>query len=103
MLVQRIREPAAFRLVLIQHQPRETTLQLGLLARHAGLLQHETDDTCGVTVALGLKGCIVSPLPPSDERRQAETAVRLLLAERFLNDGFLLRARQQPGYFGRRP
>src|ERR1019366_6195580 len=70
LLVQRPGQPAPLGSVLILHEPVERPPQLRLVARHAGLLQCEGDETGRVPVASGLQRRAVGPFPFADERRE---------------------------------
>jgi len=103
LFVQRVSEPSAVGLFLIRLEPSESSLQLRLVAFHAGLLERQRDDAGGIAVAPGLEGCVVSSLPLSHEGREAAASVRLLFAQRFIRDGLLLCRSQKTRRLRRRP
>src|SRR5262249_17018497 len=70
------------------HQPLEPSLHTRIATR-AGLRERQVRKTSSVAVADGVFLAAVGPLPRR-ERGHAPSAVALLLAERFVDDGALL-------------
>src|SRR5262245_29396649 len=66
-------------------------------------MEDECHDSRGIAVTFCLQGRTVSSLPGPDERRQAEASICLLFTECFIDNGFLLRAGQEPRQPGRCP
>src|SRR6516162_1355848 len=78
-LVQRVRRPGTFRLVLIRDEPREPSLQFGVFGRNPAPLQNKGDQPRRVSVARRFLTRSIRALPVARQRRQAPATVSLLL------------------------